>query len=67
MTLIEVLPAVKQLSVLEKLRLIRILAEDLDEFDNIAPFEPGKVYYLPTRYNTDGAGKMLMDAMNEAN
>ncbi len=63
MMLSEVLPAVKQLSALEKLRLIRILAQELDEFEAFAPFEPGKVYHLPTPYSTDGAGRILMEAM----
>jgi hypothetical protein len=63
MTLAELLPAIRQLPALEKLRLIRILAEDLDTAEDIAPFEPHKIYYLPTPYNTFGAGKALMQAM----
>ncbi len=44
MTLAEVLPAVRQLTATEKLKLIRILAEDLDREEAISPFEHGKVY-----------------------
>lgn len=66
MTLTEVLPAVRQLPTLDKIRLIRILAEELDLEEDIFPFEPYKIYYLPTPYNTFGAGKALMDAMRIA-
>jgi len=62
MSLTEVLPAVRQLSVSDKLRLIRILAEELGAQDDIFPFQPGKVYYLPTPYNSFGAGRALMNA-----
>ncbi len=66
MTLTEILPAVRQLPALDKLRLIRILAEELDLEQDVSPFEPYKIYYLPTPYNTFGAGKALMDAMKTA-
>lgn len=62
-TLTEILPAVRQLPIPDKIRLIRILAEELDMTQNIFPFEPYKVYYLTTPYNAFGAGKALMDAM----
>jgi hypothetical protein len=42
MTLAEVLPGARQLSAVEKLKLIRILAEDLDTAEDIAPLEPFK-------------------------
>ncbi|MFN3741553.1 MAG: hypothetical protein ACK4VW_02635 [Anaerolineales bacterium] len=63
MTLTEILPAVRQLSILDKIRLIRILAEELDQVQDIFPFEPYKIYYLATPYSMFGAGKALMDAM----
>jgi hypothetical protein len=40
--LAEVLPGARQLSAVEKLKLIRILAEDLDTTEDIAPLEPFK-------------------------
>jgi len=40
MTLTEILPAIRQLPVLDKIRLIRILAEELDVEANLFPFEP---------------------------
>ena len=63
MTLTEVLPVVRQLPTLDKIHLLRVLAEELDKVENIFPFEPYKVYYLPTPYNSFGAGKTLMDAL----
>jgi hypothetical protein len=66
MTLTEILPTVRQLPILDKIRLIRILAEELDMEQNIFPFEPYKIYYLATPYNVFGAGKALMDAMRMA-
>jgi hypothetical protein len=41
MTLAEVLPAARSLSPTEKLKLIRILAEDLDKTEDISPLELG--------------------------
>ena len=66
MELNDVLPAVRQLPTLDKINLIRILAEELGKPANVFPFEPYKVYYLATPYNTYGAGKKLMDALNIA-
>ncbi|MGL5078064.1 MAG: hypothetical protein ACRDBG_19845 [Waterburya sp.] len=66
MTLADVLPTIRQLSATEKLKLIRILAEDLDMADNIYPLEPFKTYDLPTTYDNFGAGVVLMKALNES-
>ena len=66
MLLTDILPAVRQLPTLDKLRLIRILAQELDTAENIFPFEPYKIYYLATPYNVFGAGQALMDAMTMA-
>ncbi|MGP1384505.1 MAG: hypothetical protein ACTS2F_13150 [Thainema sp.] len=65
MTLAEVLPAARQLSAIEKLKLIRILAEDLDMAQDIAPLEPFKTYDLPTPYDCFGAGAALMEALKQ--
>ncbi|XGV95274.1 MAG: hypothetical protein ACAF41_21310 [Leptolyngbya sp. BL-A-14] len=56
MTLAEVLAAARQLSAIEKLKLIRILVEDLDTVEAIAPLEPFKPYNLPTPYDSFGCG-----------
>jgi len=66
MTLTEILPTVRQLPILDKIRLIRILAQELDTEEDIFPLEPYKVYYLPTPYNVFGAGRALMNAMKTA-
>jgi len=65
MSLTELLPSIRQLPVFEKVRLIRILAEELDTTDDISPFQPNKLYYLPTPCNTFGVGRALMAAMTE--
>ena len=65
MTLADVLPNARKLSAIEKLKLIRILAEDLDTAENIAPLEPFKTYDLPTPYNSFGAGAILMQTLNQ--
>jgi hypothetical protein len=67
MTLTELLPAVRQLSAPEKLKLIRLLAEDLDKAEDISPLESFKTYELPTPYNTFGAGAVLMESLNQSN
>ncbi|PSM47388.1 hypothetical protein C7Y66_20115 [Chroococcidiopsis sp. CCALA 051] len=65
MTLAELLPAIQQLSATEKLKLIRILAEDLDVVKDIAPLETFKTYELPTPYDSFGAGAVLMEALKQ--
>ena len=65
MTLKELLPAVRQLPASDKVRLIRILAEELDTVEDISPLQPHKIYYLPTPYNIAGAGKILMENMEQ--
>lgn len=51
------------LPALDKLRLIRILAEELAEAKEIFPFESGRTYYLPTPYDSYGAAAILAEAM----
>lgn len=64
MTLTELLPAIQKLSVQEKIRIMRILAEEIDREAEINfPFDAGKVYQIATPYETVGAGKALMDAL----
>lgn len=63
MTLAEVLPAVQQLPLADKRKLIRILTEEVDVGDDIAPLVPHHVYELPTPYDTYGAAEVLMKAL----
>ncbi|MEG4987421.1 hypothetical protein QUB08_16875 [Microcoleus sp. BR0-C5] len=64
MTLTELLPTIRQLSAIDKRELIRILLGEEDISEEIFPLEPYKIYYLPTPYDTLGAGVALMQAMN---
>jgi hypothetical protein len=48
-------------------QLIRILVEDLETAEDIAPLKPFKVYDLPTPYNNFGAGATLMQALESEN
>ncbi|MFB2834283.1 hypothetical protein [Floridanema evergladense] len=66
MKLAESLPAVLQLSATEKLKLIRILAEDLEIAEDISPLEPFKTYDLQTPYDCFGAGAILMEAFKQS-
>ena len=66
MTLAELLPAVQQLPAADKIKLIRILAEKLDEGEDISPLVPNKVYELPTPYATLGAAETLLQALRTA-
>jgi hypothetical protein len=66
MTLAELLPAIHDLPAADKLKLIRVLAEDLDAGGSISPLLPDKVYYLPTPYGALGVGRALLDAMERA-
>ncbi|MEH2120486.1 MAG: hypothetical protein V7K46_20460 [Nostoc sp.] len=65
MTLAEVITIARKLSPSEKLKLIRILAEDLDTVEDIYPLEPFKTYDLPTPYNSFGAGAVLMETLQQ--
>lgn len=63
MTLTDLLPAVHRLPAADKVKLIRVLAEDLDAAEDISPLEPHKAYYLATPYDAFGAAQTLLDAM----
>jgi hypothetical protein len=66
MTLAELLPVVEQLPAADKLKLIRILAEALDDSCDIAPLVPHEVYELPTPYGMQGAAKSLLEYLEKA-
>ncbi|MEH2453146.1 hypothetical protein [Nostoc sp.] len=63
MTLADVIPIDRKLSPSEKLKLIRILAEDLDTVEDISSLKPFKTYDLSTPYNTFGASAVLMETL----
>jgi hypothetical protein len=60
MTLAEILPGARRLSIVEKIQLIQILAADLD----ISPLEPFKTYDMHGRYDDFGAAKVLMEILD---
>ena len=64
MTLTDILPLVQELTSADKLKLFRLLAENLAIGDDIRLFEPGKIYQLPTPYNSYGAARILADALS---
>lgn len=64
MSLPDIVPSVKMLSSFDKLRLLRILAEELENAKDIFPFESGKTYYLATPYNMFGAADILAKTLN---
>ncbi len=66
MTLTELLPSIQQLSASEKLKLIRILAEELDSTEDISPLEPFKTYYLATPDHSFGTGNILMEQLKQS-
>lgn len=66
MTLSEILPSVRQLSILKKLKLIRILAEVLEAAEDISPLEPFRSYDLPTPFTNDGAASLLIEGLDSA-
>jgi hypothetical protein len=66
MTLAELIPQVQHLSAPDKLKLIRVLAEELDTGEDISPFVPGKVYEILTPWASPGAGSALMNAVESS-
>ena len=67
-SLTELLPNIRQLAFLDKIRLIRILADEIDTPKNQEEiyFEPYKTYYLHTPQFEVGAADILMKALMEA-
>ena len=63
MTLAELIPEVQHLSAADKLKLIRVLAEELDTGEDISPLVPHMVYDIFTPYASPGAGAALMNAL----
>jgi len=61
--LTELIPEVQHLSMADKLKLIRVLAEELDTGEDISPFVAHKVYDILTPYTSPGAGSALMNAL----
>lgn len=65
MTLKELLPAVKELPVQDKIKLIRILAEELETNESEPVLKSRKVYDLSTPYDSFGAGRKLINVLSQ--
>ncbi len=66
-TLTELLPNIRQLAFLDKVRLIRFLAEEIEMPKNQEQtyFEPYKTYYLYSPEFEEGAADILMQALTD--
>lgn len=59
MTLSEIIPDARSLSAADKLRLIRILADDVDPEPEIGPLQHGRTYTVATPAFEPGAAEAL--------
>lgn len=68
MTLSQLLPEIRKLNLLDKIRLISFLAEEIEKpiMEDQYIFDPKKTYYLATPYRTYGAAEILMKALQES-
>jgi len=66
MSLAEILPNVRSLSAADKLRLIRLLAEQVDLDTQIAPLEHGGTYVISTPVFEPGAAESLLHELEVA-
>ncbi len=57
------MPAVRMLPVLDKLKLIRMLAKDIEEGGDIFPFETEATYQFATPYDSYGAAAVLLEGL----
>ena len=66
-TLVELLPDIRQLAFFDKVRLIRILAEEIEapKIEEQIYFEPHKIYYLHSPQFEAGAADILMQTLVE--
>lgn len=61
MTLNEIMVSVRLLPAADKLKLIRCLAIEIDDGDEVTPLEHGAVYSLQTPRFDEGAAAALLD------
>ena len=66
MTLSEIMPSARLLPAADKLKLIRFLAVEIDDGDEIEPLEHGRTYTLHSPNFEDGAADELKDLLNSA-
>ena len=66
MSLSDILPDVRSLSAADKLRLIRLLAEDVDPEGDVTPLEHGRTYWIATPAFEPGASEALLGELRDA-
>jgi hypothetical protein len=66
MSLSEILPNIRSLSAADKLRLIRLLAEEVDAEPDIAPLEHGRTYAIATPVFEACASEALLRELQNA-
>ena len=66
MSLAEILPEIRGLSAADKLRLIRVLAEQVDAEGEITPLEHGRNYTVSTPVFEPGASAILRRELEQA-
>ena len=67
MTLSELIPLARQLPPNERLKLVRILVDELDQAaEDIAPLEAHKVYELYTPYASYGVAEPLLRLLRDS-
>lgn len=66
MSLAEIVPTVRSLSAADKLRLIHLLAEDVDLSPDVSPLEHGRTYLVTTPVFEPGASEALLREINGA-
>ncbi len=66
MTLTDILPSARQLPAADKLRLIRVLVDEIDTGDAVVPLEHGRTYAVPTPQFEPGAADALLRELAEA-
>ncbi|MEN0046514.1 MAG: hypothetical protein AAF806_05620 [Bacteroidota bacterium] len=69
MALSNLLPSIQQLPFLDKLRLIGILAEEIQQpfqAETVSTYlQPDQIHYIYTPYDTFGAAEILMQTLEE--
>jgi hypothetical protein len=66
MTLTEIMPSARLLPAADKLKLIRYLAAEIDDGDQIYPLEHGMTYHLQTPQFEAGAADELIKQLDTA-
>ena len=65
MTVVELLPKLRALPRLEKLRLVQFLVGEIAREEDLQPFEPGAAYPVWSPYNAFEAAATLQDLLEQ--